>query len=155
MTALNVISIASARAWLGGVNDPDAVIQQIIEAAIHWVEKYTSYRMYERQITFTNYVHGQGFPLFPIAINSVKNSSGVVIPYTTSQGTFNTYVWAPANSVIVATVGYANVADIEPTLKSAANLMITYLYDNRDLYQVIAPTNVQLMLNVFRRSATI
>lgn len=155
MTALDVISIASARAWLGGVDDPDSVIQQIIEAAIHWVEKYTSYRLYERQIAFTNYVHGQGFPLFPITIDSVKNSSGVDLAYTTTQGTFNLYIWTPANSTIVATVGYNVVADIEPTLISAAKIMITYLYDNRDLYQVIAPTNVQLMLNQFRRSASV
>lgn len=157
MDALDVISVDQAKAWLGGVEDDDAVIERVIKSAIHWVEKYTSYRLYERQIILHTYVFGQGFPYFPISIDSVKNQSGVDIAYTTTNGTSDIYVHAPKDSTIIATVGYAeaDIAEIPPPLIEAAYKMITYIYDNRDMYQVVAPTDVQIMLNQYRRSATI
>lgn len=157
MDALDVISIAQARTWLGDVEDADEVIQRIITSAIHWVEKYTSYRLYERQIYLNLYEHGQGFPLYPITIDEVRNAGGAEIEYTTSVGTFDTYIYAPKGSVAKATVGYTEetLEEAPPELIEAAYKMITYLYDNHDMYTVIAPTDVQLLLNMQRRSATI
>ena len=54
--------------------------------------------------------------------------------------------------MITANVGYANKADVPSLLVDAAFKLLTYLSENRDLYSVGMPMDVQFMINKMRRN---
>lgn len=149
MNATDIISVASAKDWLS--TDDETHLPRLIKSAISYVEEYTGYRLYQRTTTIQIPFYGYGIPDYPITIQSVKNSSGQDIPYTSTTGVYNTYVAVPTGSYVYATVGYANTDDIPSELIDAAYKMLTYLYENRDMYELTLPTDVKMLISKLRR----
>ena len=157
MNWLDVISLEEAKAELvmTGINDRDAEIERLIKTSIEWVEQYTSYRLYERTETFIAYCSVTELPYYPIEVDSIAYKGVAYANYTTLQLPLSLKVYTPSQSVITSTVGYANRLDIPEPLVSACYKIITYLFENKDAYSVGLPIDVQILLNQWRRSATI
>jgi hypothetical protein len=156
MTPLNVISLQQAKDYLViDYPDRDQEITRLIETAIAQVEQYTCYRLYEREETFFAYGYCTNLPYCPIVIDSVKNSDGDTVNYTETANPLAINLLCKPQSIITATVGYSDISDIPPPLIQAAYKLITYLADNKDMYTVQLPVDVQMLLNQWRRSATI
>lgn len=158
MDELSVISLEQAKIHLVVLNDSfyDAQITGIIKTAIGMVEQYTDYRLYERDVTIPLVSCKQDITLFPITISGVVNGS-TAQTYTTLQRSLSIVVecstWC--NSVVNASVGYADVDLIPHQLIGACYKIITYLFENKDAYEATIPYDVQIMINQLRRSATI
>lgn len=157
MDALNVITLDEAKAELvmTGIDDRNTEITRLIKTAVSLVEQYTCYRLYERIESFNAIGCHNNLPYYPIVIDDVKNSDGDDVTYTEKKATLAIVITCPVQSVINAIVGYDDVTDIPQPLVSAAYKIITYLFENKDAYSVDLPIDIQLMLNPYRRSATI
>lgn len=157
MNPFDVISLIQAKSYLvmEGISDRDAEIRGLIETSISLVERYTCYRLYERPETFIATTCHTELNYYPVAIESVKNSNGDDVKYTSKYAPLSLNITVPSQSIITATVGYDDVANIPSPLISAAYKMITYLFENKDAYSVSLPMDVQLLLNQFRRSPSI
>lgn len=157
MDALNIITLEDAKAELvmTGIDDRDAEIERLIKTAIAMVEQYTCYRLYERTEVFNTIGCHTSLPYYPIEIDDVINADGNDVTYTQKNQSLSILISCPAQSVIGATVGYDDVTNIPQPLISAAYKIITYLFENKDAYEVGLPIDIQLMLNPYRRSATI
>lgn len=155
-TALDVISLQQAKDHLViDFNDYDQQIQGLIETAISLVEQYTDYRLYERVETFYATTCSTNIVTYPITVTDVVNEAGdVVTGYKTRNLPLSITLYVPNQSVITADVGYATVGEIPHSLVSAAYKIITYLFENKDVYSVGLPVDVQLLLNQWRRSPT-
>lgn len=156
MTPLNVITLAQAKTYLvmDGINDRDAEITRLIETAISLVEQYTCYRLYEREETFIAVTCHNDLPYYPIAIDSVIKDA-IEQDYKETQGYLSLNVRCSIQSIITATVGYSDITLIPPSLIQACYKIITYLFENKDAYEATMPYDVQLLLNQWRRSATV
>lgn len=158
MTPLDVITLAEAKKELvvdADYTDRDTEITRLIKTAISWVEQYTCYRLWQRTEVFNAIGCHTDLPYYPITIDSVKDSDDEDVTYTQKNGALSIVVSCPAQSVINATVGFSDVTDIPQPLVSASYKLITYLFENKDTYSVDLPIDIQLMLNQYRRSATI
>jgi hypothetical protein len=159
MDALDIISLEDAKKELvmTGISDRDAEIESIIKSAIAWVEKYTDYRLYNRDEIINAVFCKNNLTQYPISITSVKNSDDEDVTYTQKNGVLSLIIDCPEQSVITANVGYTEneVDDIPQPLIRAAYKLITYLFENKDAYTVGLPLDIQLLLNQYRRSATI
>lgn len=156
MTPLDIISLEQAKAELvmTGIDDRDAEITRLIETAIAWVEKYTSYYLYQRNLSFTAYGYETFLPFYPITVTGVTYEGEPYTKYKEKLYPLELRVTAPPQSTIEATVGFANVSDIPPPLIEAAYKLIVYLFNNKDIYMATLPMDVQVLLNQFRRSPT-
>jgi len=158
MTALDVISLEEAKAELvmTGIDDRDAEITRLIKTAIALVEKYTDYYLYEREITIDLTGCKTDITKYPITIVSVKHETDD-LSYSIRQKVLSIdltcYDWE--DGIITANVGFDDVTDIPQPLIDAAYKIITYLFENKDVYSAELPLDIQLMLNQYRRSATI
>lgn len=180
-TALDVITVAQAKNWLI-VEDTvdDADIERLIKTAVAWVENYTCYRFYQR--TETAYTHqlpgfnpADYFPptgsgewggprgisttpyyvsvyAYPVSITSIKDQNAADAAYTTAFNPLKLLIYAPANCVITLQTGYADPASAPAPLLEACYKLITYLYNNRDMYPTNLPTDLQMLLNQYRRA---
>jgi len=99
---------------------------------------------------------GLSIYLYPFTITSVTDQSDppVAVEYTTKKNALKTLLYALPNSVITLQTGFAveDIAQIPPPLIEAAYKWITYLYENRDSYQVSQPTDIQILINQYRRA---
>lgn len=150
MDALNVITVDQARDWLSATDDEG--LERLIKTAVEWVERYTSYRLYERTETIANSRCEQSIALYPITVTSVTYQDLSAAKYEKYVLPTKLKIKCPWNSVITLTVGYADAADIPGPLVDACYKLITYLYENRDMYQVGMPTDVQMLINQYRRA---
>lgn len=150
MEATDIISITDAQSWL---NAPDTDnLKRNIESAIDWVETYTGYYLFQRTKTYQLPSCGYGISAYPIDIDTVKNTAGDTVSYYTRTGVYNTYVFAPVGSIVTATVGFVSKAQVDPILIEAAYKMLTYIYENRDIYVASLPLDIQVFLNKKRRN---
>jgi Na+/serine symporter len=158
MDELSVISLEQAKNHLVVLNDSfyDAQITGIIKTAIGMVEQYTDYRLYQRDVVISMVNCRQDISLFPITISRIDND-GNAQAYKAYQRTLSIVIDCPTwyNSVINASVGYEDVTQIPYPLIGACYKIITYLFENKDAYESTLPYDVQLMLNQWRRSASI
>jgi hypothetical protein len=183
MDALDIISLAMAKNWISvDVTDTqwDEDIGRLIRTAIDRVERYTSWRLYQRTETLYNrqqpyYNPANYFPpagsgewhgstgvrsvpgglsiyLFPFTITSVKDSNGADVTYTTVIQPLKTLLYALPNSIITLQTGFTDVTKIPQTFIDAALKLITDMFENRDNYTTSMPTEVQYMLNQYRRA---
>lgn len=178
MDALNVISLDQAKNWLI-VEDSadDADITRLIKTAVAWVENYTCYRFYQREeILYTQQTcfNNDYFPVsnqyqiprgivvtpsglsvyvFPFSITSlIDTNNEPVINYRIGRQPLKSLIFAPANCKVVLQTGYATPTDAPAPLLEACYKLITYLYENRDMYENQLPTDVQMLLNQYRRA---
>lgn len=159
MDALDVISLSDAKAWLiVEDNASDTQITRLIKSAVAWIEQYTCYRLYPRDEEFITYGCRTELPYYPINSKSIKLQDG-----STYEATTETYRYAalqlivscPAQSTILLNTGYSEVDQIPPPLIEGCYKLITYLYENRDAYGTVLPLDIQILINQYRRSATI
>jgi len=157
MTALDVITLEQAKAELvmTGISDRDAEITRLIQTAIGWVEQYTCYRLYERVETFIAYGCETVLPYYPITIDGVDHDGSAYANYKEKFLPLGLRIICPSQSTITATVGYSDVGEIPAPLIEAAYKLITYLFENKDVYSVQLPVDVQILINQYRRSPTI
>lgn len=162
--------------------EEDDTITRLIGAAIDWVEKYTCWRTFQREeIVFNRQInpyvpinyfpdYGTGFYtgssgirwtpkglsiyLYPFTVISVTDlfSPPADVTYTTQINALKTLLYAALNSVITLQTGFSDVSKIPPPLIEAAYKLLTYLYENRDSYQMAGPTDVQVLINQYRRA---
>lgn len=148
MNALDVISLADAKVFLVvDFPDKDSEITRHIKSAVSIVERYTCYNLYERPIDYTIGRFGStevyDYPVsFPAGTKTESRVLSVIIK-------------GSANSVVSATTGYTDVTEIPENLIDACYKIITYLFENKDIYQASLPGDIQLMINQYRRSPTI
>lgn len=158
MDALDVISLDDAKAYLvmTGISDRDTEITRLIKTAIALVEKYTDHYLYEREITIDLTCSHTNITKYPFELVSVKRDTDD-LTYNIYQKVLSInlvcYDWK--DGVITANVGYDDVTDIPQPLVSAAYKIITYLFENKDAYTAELPLDIQMMINQYRRSATI
>lgn len=157
MIATDLISVQQGKDWLQVDFDDDAIIERLIKGSIAWIERYTSYYLFDRELTIYATSCVTNSPAYPINEITVKDKTGTLLdpqPMPT-YGALRVYIPCPATSQITLKVGYSNVDDIPPPLLEGAYKLITYLYENRDAYGVTLPLDVQLLVNQYRRSATL
>lgn len=160
----------------------DDDITRLIKTAVDWMEKYTCWRTFQRtEIVYNrqlnpyvpiNYFpdYGTGFYtgspgirwtpkglsiyLYPFTIISVQDLSSPPgdVTYTTQINALKTLLYAAPNSIITLATGYDDPAKLPPTLLDACYKMIVYLFENRDMYPVSMPTDIQMLLNQYRRA---
>lgn len=160
MDATDVISLQDAKDWLIVTDNDDSTNKQItrlIKTAIAWVEQYTDYRLYERTETITTglYSRNTSYAQFPIAIDSAKDKDGNDVTYTSRTGPLVLDVCCSPDTTLSFTVGYDDPTDIPGPLIDGALKWITYLWENRDIYEFAIPGDVQVILNQYRRSVGI
>lgn len=148
MTPLDIITLAQAKEFLVvDFDDRDAEITRHIKSAIGYIEKYTNHMLYNRSKEYT--IEGCSLEIYdyPLTVSTTVKRVHVNVLSTT--------YYAESGTVLTATVGYASVDDVPPELIEAAYKMITYLFENRDIYTAGLPWDIQMMCNMYRRSATI
>ena len=158
MDALDVITLLDAKKELvvdATYTDRDAEITRLIQTAVAWVEQYTCYKLYERVETFIAYGWYTELPYYPIEVTGVVHDGEAYPNYTEKQLPLGLWVGAPNQSVITANVGYTSAALIPQPLISACYKIITYLFENKDAYSIGLPVDVQVLINQYRRSATV
>lgn len=153
--ALSVISLEQAKEFLVvDFDDRDAEITRHIKSAIGYVETYTNHMLYSRAKVYT-ILGSSGCTSrgsieiydYPITVNTTVSM--------TTHNVLSITLFGTANQAINTTVGYNSVNDIPGQILEAAYKLITYLFENKDIYSAGLPWDVQLLLNQWRRSATI
>lgn len=148
MTPLDVISLADAKEFLVvDFDDRDAEITRHIKSAIGFVERYTNHMLYERPKTYTMIGCSLEIYDYPLTVSTVVTRRHVNVLSTT--------FYAKEGTELAAVVGYASVDTIPSELIDAAKKMILYLFENRDIYTADLPWDLQMLMNPWRRSATI
>lgn len=160
----------------------DEAITRLIKSSVDWVEKYTAWRFYQREevvynrqgpfFNQANYFPQVGYGewngtgrikhvpgglsiyLYPFTITSVKDKDGNAAQYTTVINALKTLLYALPNSIITLQTGFASadIGKIPPPLIDACYKWITYFFENRDMYNVQTPTDLNMMLNQYRRA---
>lgn len=147
MTALDVISLQSAKDYLRvDYSEDDAIITRLIKASVSRIEQYTNYKLYQREVAYNMYGCELEIYDFPITLDTTLK---------TRQNVLSVSVFGREGDVINASVGYSVVADVPEDLLTACYKLITYLYENRDTYPVTLPADVQMLINMYRRSPSI
>lgn len=151
-TPLELISLQEAKNFLEiDFPDHDEQISRAIVASIQWVENYTGYCLYKRDMEL--YSTGCQMEIFQYPINSisVENDKGDEVRYKSTRRTLKLILTAPSNSTVKLNVGFENKDDVSQPLIEACFKLITYLFENRDAYTIGLPTDVQGLLNQYRR----
>lgn len=167
MAQIDVIPLASAKDWLSVDENDDATnaqITRLINTAVDWVENYTSHRLWQRAENVITSDRDITLAQYPISVTSVKDSTNADQTFYTKQQalklrlkighyhsiTFNNTYGANTYTIALQ-VGYDAVSKIPGPLLDACYKLITYLYENRDSYQVAMPTDIQMLINQYRR----
>jgi len=183
MTALDVISLDEAKLFLKvDFADDDALITDIIGAAVSLVEQKTQYRLYQRIET----QHSDGtynVDLLQTPLNSVNVVTYDGTPYTACQvkrqplrttvifvfrhrgyNTFGfgdgfdngtTFYNYPASLPLFTLnidCGYQDVTQIPATLIQAVKTVISNMYENRDTEYMQLPDNLTMEIESFNQS---
>lgn len=153
MTALDIITLEQAKEYLEiDFPDYDEMITRNIRAAVEWVENYTGYRLYQRNEEFYMDCGRQvDIYAYPLSVTDVVNDNDDSVSYKITRRTMKIIVSAPSDSTVKATVGYESAADVPGPLLAACYKLITYLQENRDAYTMGLPTDVQGLINQYRR----
>lgn len=145
--ALDIISLEQAKEFLVvDFPDRDAEITRHIKSAIGIVEVYTHHFLYQRDKIYT--ISGCSTEIYDYPIS-------LPIGTKSQQNVLSVTVFGTNNSNFTATIGYAALTDIPEQLISAAEKIITYLYENKDVYTSSLPADVQVLINQLRRSPTL
>ena len=149
MNALDVISLEDAKKNLVvDFPDRDDEITRHIKSAVSIIEQYTDVYLYERPVTYT--LQGCSLEIY----DSPLVWTGTV-PEHLHDRAMSVIVHGKKGDVFTANVGYSDVDDIPQNLVDACYKIITYLFENKDIYSVSLPLDVQMLVNQFRRSATV
>jgi len=149
MDALDFISLAEAKyALVVDYPDKDGDITRYIKTSVALVERITNYALYQRANTYTipscGYLEIYDYPLN-------LTTTGLTFQYNV----LSTTIRGESGLNVVGEIGYVSSADVPSPLKDACMKIITYLFENRDVYEADLPFDVQLLLNPYKRSATI
>lgn len=144
-----IITLEQAKHNLGVLDGfDDAVIERCINSAIGWVEKYTDYAL--TATTKKVYTGGCG------TVKVVTYPFNVTTPNVkVRQMALSSVLSYKPNTEIVLNVGNWLGEPIPTPLIEACYKLITYYYENRDMYKQEFPSDVQVLLNQWRRSATV
>lgn len=155
MNALDVIPLEDAKKYLA-VEEVyhDEMIERLIGTAVSMVEEYTNHYLYRREKSYTVTGECLTVPDYPFFVSSVT-ARGLAVEYELRPGTLSSYIYAPRYASVRAEVGYDSISDAPQPLVEAAYKLLVYLYDNRDVYEVGLPRDIQVMINSFRRSSSI
>lgn len=147
-TPLDVISLESAKEFLViDFDDRDAEITRHINAAVGYIEKYTNVMMYEREVTYT--MLGCSLEIYDYPISFTDTT------IKTKQYVLSVMVYGKYGDEVETTIGYSAVEDVPGQLVEAAYKLIQYLTDNHDIYTAGLPWDIQMLVNQYRRSASI
>lgn len=160
MDALSIISLDTAKANLViDYDDYDARITSLIKTAISSVETYTGWYLYQRDITIYSTAWQTNISAYPVVLGNITDSKGDILnPQPVKKyGSLSFIICCQPQCSIPLTVGFAqaDIAQIPEPLIEAANKLIVYLFENKDMYGTSLPTDVQILLNQYRRSPTI
>lgn len=147
-SALDIITLEQAKEFLVvDFPDRDAEITRHIKSAISYVEQYTNIMTYSRPRSYN--LTGCSLEIYdyPIAFSDAE--------LRTRENILSVTVSGKSGDVVSATVGYTDITLVPQELIEAAYKIITYLFENRDIYLADLPWDVQMLLNPLRRSATI
>jgi len=149
MDALDVVSLAVAKEHLVvDFPDKDADITRNIKTAVALVEVVTNHMLYEREKSYS--IPSSGYlEIYDYPFAVISSSSGL----TTTHNVLSSAILAEAGSTVNANVGYAS-GDVPSNLIEAVLKIVTYLFENKDVYEANLPFDVQLLLNPMKRSAT-
>jgi len=157
-TALNVISLQEAKDLLKvDFADDDAFITSLIHTAVALVEQRTNHYLYQRAIT-VDARHSHEVYAYPFEIVSVTDKDLTALTYTAHPYSLMTRICLSGyygHYLLRLNVGYAEKADIPAPLLTAVERLMTYLYMHRDIQKAEMPSDVQLMLQPYRRYASI
>ena len=146
--ALSVISLEQAKEFLVvDFDDRDAEITRHIKSAIGYIEKYTNVMMYNRAVEYV--LTGCLLEIYDAPISFVTTG------LKTHQNVLSVTVHGKVNDVVDATIGFTDITDVPQDLIEAAYKLITYLFENKDIYTAGLPWDIQMLVNKWRRSATI
>ncbi len=99
---------------------------------------------------------GLSIYLYPFTVVSVQDlfSPPADVTYTLQRNTLKMLLHAAPNSMITLQTGFdiPGIAGIPPPLIDACYKLITYLFENRDMYNVQFPTDIQMLINPYRRA---
>lgn len=185
MSPLDVMSLANAKQYLRvDYMDEDDLITSLIYGAVGYVEQDTNYRLYQRnEVIYTTgkyYYTAFQFPLNGASVinqdSSDTNTYTAKYRYETLRtiiGWANGYTFhnawyefftnyyytihADRNVTFTLTldVGYTDTTLIPTDLLTAIKQIISYTYENRDMSKVDLPSNITMLLQKYRRFATI
>lgn len=147
-SALDIISLQQAKDFLViDFPDRDAEITRHIKAAIGYIEKYTNHMLYQRPKDYV--IDGCSLEIYdyPLEVSTTVDR--------VHNNVLSKTYYAKSGTVLNATVGYSNPDNIPEELIEAAYKLITYLTENKDIYTAGLPWDVQMLVNKWRRSATI
>lgn len=148
MDALDIITLEQAKEFLVvDFPDRDAEITRHIKSAISYVEQYTNIMTYSRARNYR--LTGCSLEIYDYPITFADAS------LVTRENILSVTVHGKSGDVVAATVGYTDITLIPSELTEAAYKIITYLFENRDIYSAQLPWDVQMLINPLRRSATI
>lgn len=146
---MSAVSLQEAKAWLRidtGYTSDDVQIQALIDGAEAWVEKYTDHVLTARTVTFEQGCHE--VYSYPLTINTNASTQ----PYKVDKRSLKSIISVGNSGSVSVTVGYATASAVPAILKTAVLKLVTYSYENRDIYGSELPFDVQILLNQFRRS---
>lgn len=125
-----------------------ADLQQMISAAIGWVEKYTDYALNEKPVTvYTRDCGTVRVVTYPFEV--------ITQDVRSKRGALSSVLSYKPNTAIELIVGNWGTEEVSSPLIEACYKLIVYYYENRDMYKQDAPTDVQMLINQWRRSATV
>jgi hypothetical protein len=146
--ALSIISLEQAKEFLViDFPDRDEEITRNIKSAISYIERYTNVMTYEREKSYT--LTGCSLEIYDAPISLITTVSMV------KHNVLSITVFGKSGDTVLATVGHNNIDDIPEDLISAAYILISYLTENKNLYPAELPWDIQVLINMYRRSATI
>lgn len=144
-----IITLEQAKANLQvDFDDDNAVIERCIKSAISWVEKYTGYILNEGVIKV--YADKRGIADLILYPFEVITPNIIIHRKATSS-----ILRGKSNEEIELKVGNWGNEEPPTDIVEACYKLITYFYENRDMYTVTLPTDIQMLLNQYRRSCTI
>lgn len=152
-TPLEYITLQEAKNYLEvDFPDYDKDIESAIIAAVDWVERYTCYRLYKRDEIMVS--SGCQMEIYDYPINSitVENDNGDDVAYKTTNRSLKVLLTTGEGATVTLNVGYDLRDDVPSVLRIACFKLITYIYENRDAYQMGLPTDIQGLINQFRRA---
>ncbi len=137
------ITLQQAKDWLRvDFDDDDDLIESLIESAEQWVENYTCHVLSPRDIVLNGTGCAQSVYEYPINTSTVVgNTYSLFTDFTIPNG-----------QTAVVNVGYTSSALIPKPLITAVKKLVAYSYENRDTYTAELPTDVQVLINQYRRS---
>jgi hypothetical protein len=181
----DVLSLADAKSFLRvDFPDDDDLITSLISSGVGLIEQTTQYRLYQRTeliyITDKYFYEAFQYPLNAYNVISVDSANINVYTIQVRYVSLRTilawplgYVYwdywysfltnyyynlnpiSPVSFLLTIDVGYTDPTLIPVDLITALKQIISYNYENRDMTKVDLPSNINMMLNNYKRFATV